>query len=676
MKKSILRILTNRPLIYSLLIAVCLINGIAQTAITFDASLGMGDNSTFYAFARNVVNGEAMYQDFIHFRTPGTIALFSLLMTIFGQVQSTIEISTRVETLVLFPLLFIAAAMILFRKKNPWYVVLAYGLIAFLPGVAQLRSGFGLLAIAVYILSFEVAKNRHRWLMLTGALLSVTFFFGQEVGLMAGICVVAAELINWASKKEFLSRIKYLAIGVGAGLLPLIIYLLAYSNIGSFVYYAFYYSFLLQPKYMNIPFPDFTLPNLIYYLPFVIYWLCFLVLYAHKKLDFKTGLLLSFGILRLITATGRSDFGHLLFSIPEIFVIAPYLLVQAKTASFNKDVLKRFAPYGLALLVILIIATQVSGTILSVAPFVILFALRKRKFPTGQLQKPTANNFRVYLVLGVTLIGFIYLLTPTYLAVLKMVKAELVIDDSKALRVGGVKTDEVNFNQINSVKAAVEPLHPKTIFAFPIQPFYYSLADHHAARFLTFEPQTTVHEQEQTIEDLKRTKPEVIILDPLQAQGLSGSLWKISNYITENYEIHTEVAMREVLWVMVPKQAPARDDKLAFQIYENKDNKDKAIPIQNTAAGQQSAIEQKTGEISFEVDGGATMFRVSIQDLLARGSCGQVHIHYGTEAASQATVCKDQGEVTVPLDPSRGPAHITLTNNEQAPLLWNNPRVE
>jgi hypothetical protein len=675
MKNRLVQLLSNRPLIYSLLIGVCLFNGIAQTAITYDAALGMGDNSTFYAFTRNVVNGESMYQDFIHFRTPGTITLFAIIMNILGQAQSTTEISTRIETLVLFPLLFLAASMILFRKKSPWYVVLAYGLLAFLPGVAQLRAGFGLLTVAVYLFSFDVKKYRHLWLVLTGLLLSVTFIFGQEIALMGGLCIVASELLNRFKTKELLNRMKFIILGLLAGLLPLVIYLLAYSNIGNFIYYTTYYSFILQPKYMNLPFPDFRFENILYFLPFIMYWLCFLVVYASKKLDFKTGLLLSFGILRLITATGRSDFGHLLFSIPEIFIIVPYLLVQAKSAQFSTDVLKKFAPYGLVLLLLFVVAIKGSGIALSLVPFVILFALRQRKLPS-KVDPKKANNFRVYLLLGVAFIGFIYLLTPTYISVLKGIKTELVTDDSKTPRIGGVKTDEINFNQVQAVKEAVAPLHPKTIFAFPIQPFYYSLADHHASRFLTFEPQTTVHEQDQTIEDLKRTKPEVIIFDPLQAQGLSGSLWKISDYITANYEVHTEVAMREVLWVMVPKKPAARDDKLTFQLFKEVTNKNKAAAIQNSAEGQQEAIDQKPGEINFDIVGGAKEFEVAIQDLLGHGDCGQVSIRYNSGRELSTDVCDMQGKVIIPLSASEKSIHITLRNSGSLPILWNDPSIQ
>ncbi len=675
MKNRLLQLLNNRPLIYSLLIAACLFNGIAQTAITYDSSLGMGDNSTFYAFTRNVVNGEAMYQDFIHFRTPGTITVFAGIMNILGQAQSTTEISTRIETLVLFPLLFLTASMILFRKKSPWYVVLAYGLLAFLPGVAQLRAGFGLLTVAVYLFSFDVKKYRNLWLILTGLLLGVTFIFGQEIALMAGLCVAAGELFNRFKTKELLDRIKFISIGLLGGLLPLVIYLLAYSNIGNFIYYTTYYSFILQPKYMNLPFPDFRFENILYFLPFIMYWLCFLVVYASKKLDFKMGLLLSFGILRLITATGRSDFGHLLFSIPEIFIIVPYLLVQAKTAQFSADVLKKFAPYGLVLLLIFVAAIKGSGIALSLAPFVILFALRQRKLPSKVDPKRT-NNFRVYLTLGIAFIGFIYLLTPTYISVLKGIKIELVTDDSKAPRIGGVKTDEVNFNQIKAVEEAVSPLHPKTIFAFPIQPFYYSLADHHASRFLTFEPQTTVREQDQTIEDLKRTQPGVIIFDPLQAQGLSGSLWKISDYITANYEVRTEVTMREILWVMVPKKSVARDDKLTFQLFKDETNKNKATAIQNSAAGQQEAIDQIPGEINFDIAGGAKELKVAIQDLLSHGDCGQVNIRYSAGRTVSTNICDDQGQIAIPLNASEKSIHIILKNSGSSPILWNNPSIQ
>lgn len=679
MRQKLRSLLFNRKLIYGLVLLAALTNGIAQTVITYDSALGMGDNSTFYAFTRNAADGEVMYKDFIHFRTPGTITLFAGIMKALGTEQSTLEISTRIETLVLYPLIALAATMIIFRKKNPWYVVGAFMGIALLPGVAQIRAAVGLLAIAVYLLTFENYKRNNLLLALTGFLASLTFFFGQEIAVMVGVCVMAGELLARRTSTELLGRIKWIAAGAAAGIVPLLLYMAVFSNIANFFYYTLYYSFILQPKFMNVPFPEFGYENLVYYLPFAMYMMCFAVLYFNKKLGITEGLLLSFGVLRLITATGRADFGHLIFSIPEVFIIVPYFLARAKEVEINRTLLIRFLPYGLTFSALLLASTQ-SGLALAVTPFVILLSLRNRvaKWFIFRATPKTSTGYRLYLTLGVLLAIFIFILTPTYLATARAIKHELITDDSQALRIGGVKTDLENYTQVIAVQAVVEPLKPKTVFAFPIQPFYYSLADHHASRFLTFEPQTTLDEQDQTISDLKRTKPEVIIFDPLQAQGLSGSLWKISDYIMSNYELKSEVAVKEILWVMVPRSQVVQDEKLAFHIFRDKMNKQTAIPIQSSDIGLQSAVAVNPimkAVFNEDSDSDDTLV-ISVAERPGHGRCGVVKVTYSNNTNTENQVCTEQGEVKVPLRPNQQSIRIELHNPSQTTVIWNNPRIQ
>lgn len=685
MGNKILRLIRKRTFVYALLILACLLNGIIQTVVTFDANLGMGDNSTFYAFTRNVANGEVMYDDFIHFRTPGTITLFAGLMQVLGQEQSTLEISTRIETLVLYPLIFLLSAMVLFRKQSPVYLVIAFMGIALLPGVAQLRAAFGLLAIAVYSLSFDFKRHRNYILLATGFLSAVTFIFGQEVFLMVMLCVAAGEIYSWVQGNGILQRLKYLTIGIAAGIVPLLFYMAVFSNLANFLYYTTYYSFVLQPQFMNLPFPELSYSTIFNYLPFAMYWLCFVVLYTNRKLGVVEGLLLSFGILRLITAVGRSDFGHFLFAIPEVFLIVPYLLTRARGSDLRPAVLMQFLPYGLALAVLLALSTN-EGIALAPVPFLILLALHMRSkqvVPKINIQLGSLASYNLFALTAALFILFVYMLAPTYASVARDVKAEIFVDDSKAYRVGGVKTDEVNYRQIQAVKAAVEPINPKTVFAFPIQPFYYSLADEHASRFLTFEPQTTVEEQNQTIEDLLRTKPEVIIFDPLQAHGLSGSLWKISNHIMGHYRVDTEVVMRENLWVMTPKLQPSREDKLVFQLYHDNSGitaKADASGIQSSSQGLYNAIQQNNKQVQFKVDAskGATL-RVSLRDEFGNvpeGSlCGVVKALSSESIIKELSVCAGHDMSTINIPASKKPVTIQLHNPNSRPVIWNDPTV-
>jgi hypothetical protein len=428
-----------------------------------------------------------------------------------------------------------------------------------------------------------------------------------------------------------------------------------------------------------------------YYLPFMMYWLCFVVLYTSKRMGFVDGLLLSFGILRLITATGRSDFGHLLFSIPELFLIVPYTIAQVRFSEFSRQTMRRFWPYGLGLAFALWFGTRHS-ILLALVPFIIALALYLRPSPVVKTAKRkikevvAANNFvnyNLYALLAGLLLVFAYILAPTYASVVRGIKAEIFVDDSKTPRIGGVKTDAVNYAQIQDIRAAADQYKPKTVFAFPIQPFYYSLAQHHASRFLTFEPQTTVAEQEETISDLKRTKPEVIIFDPLQAHGLSGSLWKISDYITSNYRIAHEVNMRESLWVMVPKEQPARDEKLVFRLFHDNTDataKTRAVPIQSAVQGLYSAISEQPGRLTFSVDAPqAGELQLSLRDaggfVPENPVCGTVLIASG-KFRTDTRVCSDQGALAIPLPKSVKPLTISLENDSPTPIIWNDVTVK
>lgn len=692
-KTKLVRLLSKRSFVYGLAVVACLTGGIIQTAATYDVALGMGDNSTFYAFARNIANGEVMYKDFIHFRTPGTVTIFGWLMEVMGQSQSTTEITTRIETLILYPLLFLVAAMVFFRKRNPWYVFIAFAGMAFMPGVSQLRSAFGLLAVVVYGLSFESSKRRKLYLLASGFLAAVTFFFGQEIFLMVMACMAAGELYHlgankWKLDSRTLLRVKYLAIGLAAGLVPLLLYMALFSSISNFLYYTLYYSFVLQPKFMNLPFPNFGFTNLVYYLPFIMYWLCFVVLYTNKKLGVKESLLLSFGILRLISATGRADFGHLIFSIPEVFVIVPFMVAQARFSQLTWQNLKRFAPFGVVVALLMYLSTK-EGAVLVLVPFVVLAAVLWRDAVVVKLKAKVAGktgsfaSHNLYAILASLFVIFVYIFTPTYISVARAVKIELTVDDSQSRRIGGVKTDEINYQQIQSVRKAAEPFHPKTVFAFPIQPFYYSLGQKHASRFLTFEPQTTIKEQDETIQDLQRTKPEVIVFDPLQAHGLSGSLWKISDYITSNYRVAHEVNMRESLWVMVPKAQPAREDKLVFRLFHDntgKDIKSQVTPIQTSSMGLYNAIAQKTKQLSFVIDTPRpASLELSVHDSTgaqpAEPVCGIVGVLYHGHPRVDTRVCSNQGKVNVPLEQSNRSITIVLENPSPNTIIWNDATI-
>ena len=669
---------THRKAIYVLVVLACVLNGLFLSFASYRQTMDMGDSSTFYAFSRAAARGEVPFKDFIHFRTPGTIGLHVLFIHLFGEQQSSSKLATLVETTCLFPLLAVLAAIVFYKnKKHPLYVIAAFAGLAFFPPVAQLRAGFGLLAVACYATSFERGRHQKRWLWAAGLLTGVTFIFGQEIALMVGVCMVAGELLG--QKREVLwTRFKVLAAGTFLGVLPLLAYILVVSDFGTFVYYVTYYSFVLQPKYMNVPFPGIGYGSLFFYLPFLMYGLCFVVLFANRALGKKESLLLSFAILRLITALGRADTGHLLFSVPEVFVVIPYFLVSipGRQAVFSKRVLRTFMPYGALMVALFALSVVANSIFLVFVPFLMLYALGRRPSAKGNTKPSQWGALNVYLALGSSFVLFIYLLFPFSQGFLKYAKEGLTTRHTPAPRIGGVKFEPVIYQEIMEVKAVVDPLRPNTVFAFPIQPFYYTLAPHHAARYFTYEPQTTVDEQDKTIEDLKRTKPEVIIFDPLQAHGLSGSLWKISDYITENYEIRQEIAHQEILWVMTPKQSPGRDAKLAFQLYKDNQNKADALAVQNKSTGLENAIIQQADTIRFFVDTNKeSSLRLSVYTQPGSSECGKIVVRYSGSESKNTDVCAKDGEVDIPIKANAKNVELLFEEPRPSHIIWDDVRV-
>jgi hypothetical protein len=682
MKKIFEIIKTHRKTAYVLIILACAINGLAISALTFNQSFDMGDSSTFFDFDTNLNHGEAIYKDFIHFRTPGTEALQTSFIKVLGDKMDVVALAIRVETLVLYPVIFLIAAAIIFRKKrNPLYLLATFAGIAYISEAAQLRAGFGLLAVALYIASFELKKHEKLFLFLTGLFAGITFIFGQEIALMVGVTVVAGELFNRHRGKELRTRLKLLIGGAVLGVLPLAVYLVAFSSVRTFLYYAFWYSFIVQPKYMNSAFPSFGIVNLIYFLPFVLYWLCFMVLYANRKLGKTSALLLGFGILRLITALGRSDFGHLMFSIPEIFIIVPYFLFTIKDTEFNKKLIRSFTPYGILIIALFLLA-KVSGSLsIVVIPFVILYALEKRPKVDNNPGELLQSKLNLSLALGAAFAVFVILLFPNYHATISSAVGGWHNRHNNTDKIQGVIANPVTYEEVTGVETAVSKDHPNTIFSFPIIAFFDTLAPHHASRYITFEFETQPSEQDKAISDLERTKPQVVVFDPLQAEGLSSAVWKISDYITTNYQIQTVVSHTNIYWVMTPKASPSRDDKLVYQLY--KDNTAKTADtdvfgIQSSSMGLNYAIDQVNSKpVLFNISSPkGSHLQLSVENQNASTTnplvCGNVLISYGSSSRT-TKVCSSDGNVSIPIKATPNNVQIRFENPTNASIIWNNP---
>lgn len=636
----------------------------------FRWSFDLGDGSTFFQFAHNLAHGEVIYRDFIHFRTPGSYFLQSLSIRLFGDNASSVTFALQLEAHTLYIFVFGLALAIFLRFKRVLLGVAVLTGAALLPGYLQLRTALAFLAVVLYIQARRSGRYRSIWLVISGIVAGLAFTFGQEAAVMAGATIMAAELCAMRRNtwKLGIKNLSLVAIGGLVGLLPLLSYVLLMSSVQNFLYYTLYYAFVLQPRGMNVPYPVLSYENILYYIVPSILILCFYVFYSAKEIGVSTAIIFAFAIARLATLFGRSDIGHLIFVLPEIILLVFLALTTVNKARFNKTTLYRFLPYGAGLAFSLYMAMTFGSTWVVLGAVVILVAFTlRRPVMSGRI---TQWSTIVLAVLSAMTAVLGYLLYPEYYVAVRSLSKQEVTAQS----IGGVNVNKKVFDEVNNVKTAVAKYHPTTIFSYPIQPFYYTLAEKHATRFMTFEPQTTEHEQDAAISDLKRTKPEVVVMDPAQAALMSKSLWKINNYITMHYETAEVVKSDRILWIMVPR-TPTLRDNLALSVYRSNDVKlGKVNDIQSPEKGIFNGIMVAPGQSAdFIVDHSERSSRLQLSifqnDVEAVADC--VDVTMIGKMTSKTTACSVDKTVMLPLvDNTRT---VRFTNNSKLPVVINDP---
>ncbi len=663
-------------------IVICglvLLAGAFMSIKFYDDNLGGGDQSTFYAFASNIAKGEVIYKDFVHFRTPGSYFLWSLFIRIFGMHQNSLTLALYAEALIFYPLVFALSVMIILKalkkKQAFWYGGFAVGLTMLIPPFGQLRAGLAFLAVALYIRSLELVDIKQRALKLAGVTAGVTFIFGQEMAAIAAVTMVANEVVWRSSWTGLIKRLQAIVGGALAGAAPLLLYILFYSSFGAFVYYTTYYAMVRQPKFMDLPFPSFSYSAIVYYLPFILYGLCFGILYFNQKLGKEEGVILGFGILRLTTLLGRSDAGHLYFSIPELFLIVPLFLLSCRGVQINKKALHAFAPYGVAFFGALLLAIFSKSAFLVLIPFVIAVAVKNRpEYQSTDIDRSGRVAVNSYLILGATFTVLIYILTPSMIATINSVRAQLHDGRSAEPKIGGVQVSPSLYAEYYDVKEVTDRLQPRTLFSFPIQPIYYSLAPKHATKLLTFEPQVTEAEQDSTIQQLQETKPQIIVFDVLQAEALSGAVWRISNYITTNYQVTKTIVHDATLWVMVPKDKPSLEIYPRFNMYRSGKQATVSGLDYRQAGISNALLVDRKATIKLENTNSDSLLSVRIRQdasIQQLGACGIVVLRTERQQ-EERRICASDDLVNIKVSSAKH-LDVTFEENEPGQVLFDNP---
>lgn len=655
----------------SAILATSLI-GFIIAFFTYREAFDFGDLATFYQFAHNLANGEVIYKDFIHFRTPGAYFFQAWFVQLFGDQMSSVMLAIHLEVHPLFMLIFGPAIGLILRFKHRILGIATLACVIFLPGVLSFRAAFALLAISFYIQALRTPQYRKAWLFGAGVFSGIAFIFGQETAAMVIATVAIAELcmLRKSIVGQKLKEAGTYIAGLIVGLAPLLIYVIAYSDISNFIYYTIYYAFILQPQGMDVLYPEFSYNNLLFFLVPAIIVIAFYIFYSSKKMGVYAAVLIAFVLARFITLFGRSDLGHLIFVLPDVIFLAFFALISVKSGRYDRKTFYAFLPYGIVLAISLYGAIYMLTSFWIIVGMVaIMLAFRFRNLPSSEIKTWRNESVTIYSILLVVITLCGYIMYPLYYdTIASMTKRGLTAES-----ISGLNTKKDIYDFVVNVEQVVKKYRPQTIFSYPIQPYYYSLAPHHAARFITFEPQTTVAEQDQTISDLKRTKPEVIIMDPAQATGMSGSLWKINNYITSNYEIADTITGRQVLWIMTPKEHAKAREALVLNIY--KDNElDMSIvrDIQSPDKGIVDGLQLASNHSAvFDVDKAVDYLVFSIYDDPGdpSPSCGKITQMNGSRIVSSVDVCEGNGQVSVPIN--QDVTSVRLENHQNKTMIFN-----
>lgn len=660
--KAIANLAGPQKLAIAVLSTFCLLS-IFIAAITYKYGVGFGDPSLFYAFASNIVSGEAIYSDFIHFRTPGSYFLYSIFVMFFGDQYSSVNLGIIIESGLLYATLLLGCICILFWKQKilPWLVgIVAFGMLLY-PVILQVRSGIALLAVVLYT-KFAYKNNPlRRWLLTIGALVGACFLFGQEMALLPIVVIGSIELTRVMYKqitiRALLRKLMWLVLGCVLTIIPPMVYFMAASDVGNFFYYTIYYAFILQPQGMDIAFPALSNDTMIYYSPLLMLVLAYGVLQQLKssKQQLIGMTIVTFVSVRMISFFGRTDIPHLLFAASELYLLVPLTAYWLYTLRKDHWVfsLRLFMFLGVYT-VLLLVATQKSFVV-ALLPFIIAIdILRPERLKIRKSTKEPiklAGRFTYVVTCFMVIfpgVWISYELRDT-LFMSKPKQMKHIIQGStqeKLVYENGSWMTALDADRVRAVELFLEENPSSTIFSFPQQPYYYSLAEEHASRFMSFEPQTTESEQNQTIEDLKESQPGLVILDPLQAGSLSGSVSKISQHILNNYETKEIIIKDSQLWLMTRRQTPLNREYLAMSLYQRitADTANNVTILHNPEVGLINALLVNDSAV-FNVEKSIT-FKTGLSTVAKKDgsldTCGLVIVSNGDDH-NKHRVCENDG---------------------------------
>jgi hypothetical protein len=549
------------------------------------------------------------------------------------------------------------------------------------PPIYQLRTALPAASLAMYILSknSEQSFRKNIQTFSSGFLLGLSFWFGQELFIFLTISIFVAEFSagNHLTIREKLSRI----IFIGSSALLVIIAGISYFyikgvDIKEFLYNTLYYAFLIQPKGMDVPFPHLDKASLIYYIWIAYFAVSILIFGISKKLFTPTGIVFTaYTSLRLISMFGRADVLHLLFAISELVIMGVIALRLIPTCIDNinkKDVINTSI-----ILIITIIALHFAINGRSSVLLIIPFALLAISY--------ISNHEKVHINFNEALNPFfsaaglciaILSLYPLSTNAIKFTYNVFFIKPQNTFL--GVQLPEPTRKEFMEISEVIEEQKPKNIFSYPIRAEYYALTNNHATRFIEFAMQTTPDDINGAINDLKKSKPDLIIQDLDQTINLSPILSKLSNYISMHYTPIKIIQGVNNLEVYKLKAVSDGRIRLFDNVYiYNPDHTYTTAGLRIQKDGETvPVIATNKGDSKFEISGDARTVYLQIYPEPNCAETGRVTIHKGTNSYTKDISLAD-GRVKIDLTGGNDKTEILLSSgSEGKPVLWLNPEVE
>lgn len=312
--------------------------------------LGVFDEGVILVGADRILKGEMPFTDFFSVYPPGQYCLLAILFKIFG---STLLVERIYDCLVKSG---IAIFSYLITKKvtsNEKTALVSWVLTLVWLGhrslaVYPVYPSLLFIAMATYVYLHFLENNNAKILIVCSILLMVSALFRHDLAGYTAFTVLFSLLIQRRITRGNFSPIKYYCTTFIAFALPVILFIIIYSDPKEVIDQLLLTPIVMMSKFRWMPYPDLSMTTLAFYaFPLILMFGCFVSMFqllCMKNTKYQVIFLFSFiGILFLNQAKGRSDIYHLLPLAYSAVVLLPLIWGVIFTAFPER--IKRFSQF-------------------------------------------------------------------------------------------------------------------------------------------------------------------------------------------------------------------------------------------------------------------------------------------------------------------------------------------